>query len=367
MEEYMQANLKNNIPYVINFVIAVRIIGEAIYIQEKPGLFSFASTALFILAIFFKYYCVGVSKKQLVESVALLCVMFFNTLWIDVNIFEAIKFGLQIAIPTIFVLTYIDGFGYDIIRTRLIFIKYVLPVFALFAINSIIGDNTALDLIGAFDNNPMHPLGQVIAKSGLLLLELGLYYIIPNILLLLLLNVRSAFLSLIFSALVFQGIKIKEYVKYIFVFLLIGIVISLLNVSFGDLIERFVTKGRIGEDGDIDEYSSGRLQIWEYYINRILIDYDILTHIFGEGPYWLVGGIYLSAHNDLLNVYVCYGLVGILYFTYLWVGIISNVEKKYVSSMAIMFLLLIMTNGVLFHQSNVIFALLAKKNDLKNI
>jgi hypothetical protein len=102
--------------------------------------------------------------------------------------------------------------------------------------------------------------------------------------------------------------------------------------------------------------TSGRDEIWLYY-SEMLERSSVFELLFGRGAIWLYGSFSLEAHNDLLNLMVCYGLAGTATVMYAWYVILSRLDPKYRMPCVGLFLVLFFTNGVVFHQSNLLFLL----------
>jgi len=66
----------------------------------------------------------------------------------------------------------------------------------------------------------------------------------------------------------------------------------------------------------------------------------------------------LSAHNDVLNLFVSFGFLGLAGTLACYFYFYSHLPKAGRLIFAASFSVLFVTNGVVFHQSNVLFALL---------
>src|SRR5690606_41867822 len=77
------------------------------------------------------------------------------------------------------------------------------------------------------------------------------------------------------------------------------------------------------------------------------------------GPIWLQdGGLRLSAHNDVLNLFVSFGLLGLMGTLACYFYFYRKLSKVGKLIFAVSFSVLFITNGVVFHQSNILFVLL---------
>jgi hypothetical protein len=102
--------------------------------------------------------------------------------------------------------------------------------------------------------------------------------------------------------------------------------------------------------------TSGRNLIWAYYLNMIA-DSSMVQLLFGRGAVWEYGDFEFEGHNDALNLVICYGLFGTALVVVVWTTILSRLESAYRAPCIILFLTLFLTNGVIFHQSNVLLLL----------
>src|SRR6202022_2927771 len=107
---------------------------------------------------------------------------------------------------------------------------------------------------------------------------------------------------------------------------------------------------------DTSNLTSGRDEIWLYY-GHMLENSSLLELLFGRGAIWEYGSLTLAAHNDLLSLMVCYGLAGTTAVLYAWYVILSRLDPEYRIPCVALFLVLFFTNGVVFHQSNLLFVL----------
>jgi O-antigen ligase len=74
----------------------------------------------------------------------------------------------------------------------------------------------------------------------------------------------------------------------------------------------------------------------------------------------------LSAHNDLINVFVEFGLLGLIAFFLVYKELYLYLEPRYRSVITFYFIFVFFTNGILFHQSNILFVLYLKSNKKVN-
>src|SRR6202043_1217404 len=82
-------------------------------------------------------------------------------------------------------------------------------------------------------------------------------------------------------------------------------------------LQRVLYRDRDFMELDTTNLTSGRDEIWLYY-SQMLERSSLLELLFGRGAIWLYGPFPLAAHNDLLNLMVCYGLAGTTIVMYAW-------------------------------------------------
>ncbi len=121
-------------------------------------------------------------------------------------------------------------------------------------------------------------------------------------------------------------------------------------------LQRVLYRDRDSSELDTFNMTSGRDEIWLYYI-QMLERSSLLELLFGHGAIWIYGSFHLEAHNDLLNLMVCYGLAGTAAVICAWYVILSRLAPEYRGPCVTLFLVLFFTNGVVFHQSNLLFLL----------
>lgn len=142
-------------------------------------------------------------------------------------------------------------------------------------------------------------------------------------------NKRGAFLALALATIIYTYHEMKnkkmtsKMVRRVLTIGCVSIIgLYIMMNKFGEvMINRLVS---IGEDG-----GSGRLEIYKVMLLNIR-DNDIIEHIIGHGVYTSsaslsnLGG---AAHNDWLEVYWSYGLIGFFAYTYMTFAIISERKK----------------------------------------
>jgi len=228
-----------------------------------------------------------------------------------------------------------------------------------------------LELYKIFDNNPVHPVSQTVAKASFLFFYGKTYILAFLVGILLLLNVRSNLIPIILI-LLFRNIK--KYYKQIIFFslLLVGLLLVVGSISgnlisLDDIFSRFITKNRSAAHagGLAENISSGRVEIWGFYFNYIADNFTVWNYIFGTGSLEMQGKYPLNAHNDLINVIVNFGFLGVLVLAFLYYEIYRRFHPKYRNYIAFYFIFVFLTNGIMFHQSNLLFLLYLSGNNDK--
>ena len=128
-------------------------------------------------------------------------------------------------------------------------------------------------------------------------------------------------------------------------------------------LDRLEMRNRSVDYGPSDIYTSGRLYIWKSYIDFYTERSNVFQFLFGHGavwnePWWLFFmAMAVSAHNDALNLLIVCGVFGLGVVTYLYWAVLSQLVKPYRVACILLFIILFLTNGVIFHQSNILFVL----------
>jgi hypothetical protein len=228
-------------------------------------------------------------------------------------------------------------------------------------------------LYKVFDNNPVHPVSQSTAKLSFLFLYTKVYLGFFTLAILIILNVRSNLLPILA---IFIYRNLRDYYKYIVfvVLLLVGLLLLASSIdssfiSFEDITNRFINKNRTeGYAGEgIKNISSGRTEIWSFYINYIADNYTSINYLFGTGSLEVQGKYPLNAHNDFLNIIINFGMVGVIIIVLLSIEIYKRVHPKYRKYIAFYFMFVFLTNGIMFHQSNILFLLYLRGNNQGNM
>jgi hypothetical protein len=191
-----------------------------------------------------------------------------------------------------------------------------------------------------------------------LLINQWIGFPIAALIVLAVLNVRSALLGFLLAFLIkkYSSFNVRAFLVVLVVSVVsIGVLLS--NAELADaFFQRLLYRDRDFFELDTSNLMSGRDEIWRYY-GQMLENSSLVELLFGRGAIWLYGAFPLAAHNDFLNLMVCYGFVGTTAVLYAWYVILSRLHPEYRMSCVALFLMLFFTNGVVFHQSNLLFLL----------
>ena len=342
-----------------------RILIEVIYIDIKPIVIVLTYT-LAIYIISFKLL-LSAEVLEVKRKISLLGFLFLSLImsliYSEVAAIDYVKNTLQIFTPCIFLVASTSN-PLVMKRAAQIFFKYLfVPSLTLLCIKvywmyatSRGGESSILDF---YLNNPHHGMAQTILKLVLFQCGSGMLWLVLPGALMFLINVRSVILSYAFATFYVhrKSILSKHNMQR---FLLIGIPIAFVILAYVDWMEvytRLVLKGR---EGDIaSTASSGRTIIYAFYISYMITEFSIFEWFFGVGPIWLgENGPILSAHNDILNSLVSFGFSGLILLIIAYGQFYKSLPLNVRGLFLIPFSILFLTNGVLFHQSNILFVLL---------
>lgn len=284
-----------------------------------------------------------------------------------VPLFEHIKFALQVFIPCLFLVA-VTNVPRLMYQTSVTYKKYFSfgAVFLLMAASYISYMQESLpgeSYYQHYTNAPNHVIAQTLLKLSLPLITGGLIWIAIPFALIFILNVRSVMLAYILSlAVTHRNIFLKKMAirKLVMLGLPLLVLVSM-NIDWIEVYNRVVFKGRdVAGAGSVgDAMASGRFSIYHFYFSYIDENFGIKEWLVGAGPVWLQdGGPRLSAHNDALNLFVSFGLLGLTGTLACYFYFYSHLPKAGKLIFAASFSVLFFTNGVVFHQSNVLFAFL---------
>lgn len=243
------------------------------------------------------------------------------------------------------------------------FRRYLAPIAFLLIFASAYFDyrnnSFGLPLFDFYANNPNHVLAQTLLKCSLIFTNSPLILLF-GVLSLGFLNVRSTILSLVSASLYIHAKALLRARTWLLIgagtLVIIYAFSSTLNID--ELLDRLVFKNR-SFDSAVENLSSGRSEIYAYYVNYLANQTSVIDWAIGKGPIWTDASQFeFSAHNDILNLITAFGIGG-LAATVTSYYIFFQSLPKYIRTPAIIsFLALFITNGVVFHQSNILFALL---------
>lgn len=300
------------------------------------------------------------SRGDMAICIAVVSLLVVNLLWIPAEATPQLYFSITILLPIIFLLI-LSGYDQSLfVSLRKRFLTFGTPVLFGLIIFFILGKRgPEADLLKSLNEQPFHVVAQTIAKFSILLL--GTQWIGPiiSLVLLIVLNVRSALLAFLLALL------IKKYRSFWSLkALLVMLVVSAISLAFlmsnpdvlDAFLQRVIYRDRDSLEPDLFNMTSGRDEIWLYY-SKMLENSSLFELLFGRGAIWLYGSFPLEAHNDLLNMMACYGLAGTAAVIFAWYVILSRLDPDYRMPCVGLFLVLFATNGVVFHQSNLLFLL----------
>ena len=315
-------------------------------------------TALGLTAI--KIASSGATRGDMALCAITFWLLIFNLLWVPAEVTPQLYFSVTILLPIIFLLllSNCEASIYDSLRRR----SWILgtPVMCGFVLVFLLREGGSEgDLLTSLNEQPFHVVAQTIAKFSILMIDQWVGVPITALILLIVLNVRSALLGFLLAFLIKKYRSLWSLKAFLVVLVVSATVIAVI-LSSPELVDAFVQRAlyRDREPSEMDTYNmtSGRDEIWLYY-SEMLQRSSLFELLFGRGPIWLYGSFSLEAHNDLLNLMICYGLAGTATVMYAWYVILSRLDLQYKMQCVGLFLVLFFTNGVVFHQSNLLFLL----------
>ena len=330
----------------------------------SPGDKGTVVVALYVLAALgltaIKVASSGVTRGDMALCAITFWLLIFNLLWVPADVTPQLYFSVTILLPLVFLLllSNCETSIYEGLRRRsLIFGTPVMCGFVLIFLLREGGSEG--DLLTSLNDQPFHVVAQTIAKFSILMIDQWVGIPITALILLIVLNVRSALLGFLLALLIKKYRSLWSLKAFLVVLVVSAIFIAVI-MSNPDLVDAFVQRAiyRDRESSELDTYNmtSGRDEIWLYY-TEMLRRSSLFELLFGRGPIWLYGSFSLEAHNDLLNLMICYGLAGTATVMYAWYVILSRLDRQYRMQCVGLFLVLFFTNGVVFHQSNLLFLL----------
>lgn len=355
------------LPIAILVLISARILTDIIYAGPKPSIIVVGYT---IFALILSTALLAKSRniqgrKTIAFIFFIASALFASTLYSDTGFAEHAIFSFQVLVPIIFLLA-CTATPSTLKKTGEMFRRFIaapalILIFVFLIYDYRLNNIYGLGIFDYYANNPNHVSAQTVLKISLIFLESTLLgACIFGFLFFM--NVRSTILSYILAFAFFNKIKLfkKSSVKKIFLIMVPATIALIILIDPGAMLERLLFKGReAGFSGGISNVSSGRTEIYSYYINYILNNFTLVDWLFGRGPIWLSSHEQqLSAHNDVLNIVISFGLLGLFAVASAYYIFFSSLPATIKTPAAMAFVVLFITNGVVFHQSNVLFALL---------
>jgi len=327
--------------------------------EEKGALVVAVYVAVALVLTATKVALSGTTRRDLATFLVVFSLLIVNLLWVPAAVTPQLYFSVTILLPITFLLFMSSCEPSTFIALRKRFLTFGMPVLCGFVLFFFLHERGSEgDLLTTLNEQPFHVVAQTIAKASILLINQWIGLPVIGLIVLAVINVRSALLGFLLAFL------IKKYNAWslrtlLVVLLVLGVATAiLLNSDLADaIIQRVVYRDREPSELELYSITSGRDQIWSYY-GQMLEKSSVLELLFGRGAIWLYDDSFpLAAHNDLLNLMVSYGLAGTLTVAYAWYVILSRLDPQYRMPCVAMFVVLFFTNGVVFHQSNLLFVL----------
>lgn len=329
----------------------------------SPGDKGAAVVALYVVATLgltaLKIALSGTTRGDIVVCATVFSLLIVNLLWIPAEATPQFYFSVSVLLPIVFLLILSRCEPSTFIRLRRQALVFGTPALCGLLLVFFVRDGgLEADLLAALNEQPFHVVAQTIAKFSILMINQWIGFPIASLILLIAFNVRSALLGFLL------GFLIKKFSSFNMRALLLALLVSVVATTFimssseltDAFLQRILYRDRDFLELDASNLTSGRDEIWRYY-GQMLEDSSLVELLFGRGAIWLYGPFPLAAHNDLLNLMVCYGVAGTTAILYAWYVILSRLGQEYRMSCVALFLVLFITNGVVFHQSNLLFLL----------
>lgn len=304
----------------------------------------------------------GTTRGDMAIGLAVCWLVMANLLWIPAAVTPQLYFSITVVLPVIFLLFLSRCEPSTFVSLRKRALRFGIPMLCGLLIIFIFregGPEAFGGNAGAGEGEKsFHVVAQTVAKFSILLINQWIGFPLLALVSLIVLNVRSALLGFLL------GFLIKKYsafnLRVFLVTLAVSVVVIaflLLNTELVDVfLERLLYRDRVFFEQDTSNLMSGRDEIWLYY-GQMLERSSLLELLFGRGAIWQYGSFPFLAHNDLLNLMICYGLAGTIAILYAWYVILSRLDREYRTACIVLFLVLFVTNGVVFHQSSLLFVL----------
>ena len=329
----------------------------------SPGDKGAAVVALYVVAALgltaLKIALSGTTRGDMVICTTVFSLLMVNLLWIPAEATPQFYFSITVLLPIIFLLILSRCEPSTFIRLRRRALLFGTPALCGLLLVFFVRDGgLETDLLAALNEQPFHVVAQTIAKFSILGINQWIGFPIASLIVLTAFNVRSALLGFLLGFLIKKCTPFN--MRALLVVLLVSVIATAFLMSASELtdafLQRILYRDRDFLELDASNLTSGRDEIWRYY-GQMLEGSSLIELLFGRGAIWLYGSFPLAAHNDLLNLMVCYGVAGTTAILYSWYVILSRLHQEYRMSCVALFLVLFFTNGVVFHQSNLLFLL----------
>lgn len=354
--------------YLLVLLLCARMAIDIAYSGPKPllalVLLSSATVALSLFMFVESKTIAG--RKNIGVAVFLGLTLAASTLRSDVGLASHLNFAMQVFLPAMFLLS-CTARPRDVQKAALLIRKFIaIPVLGLVVYYAVLDYKANNEFgLGFFDyyaNHPNHLIAQTTMKLSMLFLGGELWKAVCGFVLLGVLNVRSALVAFIVAYLLFYKRTLFrwEVMKRLFPALAIAVPLAWWFLDWNSLVERFLYRDRSHYGFEsIYNLSSGRTEIYASYLYYISDRFDVVDWVLGKGPVWIVDSeIALSAHNDLLNLFTAFGLLGLGATAYAYYRFFETLSTSIRAAGIAAFLALFLLNGVVFHQSTMLFALL---------
>lgn len=372
MNDKTLISTENLIITFILFYISFRVLADFNYIVDKPA---YIKAIFILLSLFLIVYNSTrlVNKTDIVLFILVSLMIFYPLAFSQEDFGQQLAYNLKVLLVPLVLLScsHLD-ISYERLRR---WAQIVIPIVFIIALIRFFSDYTfdLSKLYKLFDNNPVHPVSQSTAKLSFLFLYTKVYFGVFTLAVLVILNVRSNLIPILLIFIYRSFISYYQYILFV-VLLLVGLLLLANSIdssfiSLEDIINRFINKNRTeGYAGEgIKNISSGRTEIWSFYINYIADNYTFINYLLGTGSLEVQGKYPLNAHNDFINIIINFGIVGAVIIVLLSIEIYKRLHPKYRNYIAFYFMFVFLTNGIMFHQSNILFLLYLRGNNKENI
>jgi hypothetical protein len=301
----------------------------------------------------------GMPMGDAILCLSAIIVTLLNLLWVPTLLAPQIYFTSSVLLPLIvlLILSSLEAEHFQALRRK--FALAGTPAILVCLYFFFTQRPLDTDLLTYLNEAPFHTVGQTIAKAALLFTHGSLLPSFVAIGILAVMNVRGPMFGYVMALGVTRAKLLVSWEGAGVVFLLLA-ALGWLLLSDADAVEAFayrlIYRDREFLGETLSNFTSGRTEIWGYYFD-MLLDSSFLEVLLGRGAVWLYGPFDLMAHNDLLNLLICYGVVGASVIIYAWWRIVARLDPAYKLPCSVLILTLFLTGGIVFHQSNIIFLL----------